>query len=102
MCRSDACVQGCWYVISKCNTAGESGRVGRTLLSDAFDSCIGLCEGASRITRISMLRFAARRAGTLLADGIQCWLSGFSRMSPTPDDLTTVKDDMLAFIEGHG
>ena len=23
-------------------------------------------------------------------------------MSPTPDDLTTVKDDMIAFIEGHG
>ena len=23
-------------------------------------------------------------------------------MSPTPDDLTTVKDDMVAFIEGHG
>src|SRR6202167_6184582 len=24
------------------------------------------------------------------------------RMSPTPDDLTIVKDDMIAFIEGHG
>src|SRR5205807_1233633 len=23
-------------------------------------------------------------------------------MSPIPDDLTTVKDDMIAFIEGHG
>ena len=23
-------------------------------------------------------------------------------MSPIPDDLTTVKDDMVAFIEGHG
>src|ERR1700740_2087098 len=23
-------------------------------------------------------------------------------MSPTPDDLSTVKDDMVAFIEGHG
>ncbi len=23
-------------------------------------------------------------------------------MSPIPDDLTTIKDDMIAFIEGHG
>ena len=23
-------------------------------------------------------------------------------MSPTPDDLSSVKDDMVAFIEGHG
>ena len=23
-------------------------------------------------------------------------------MSPIPDDLTTVKDDMIAFVEGHG
>src|SRR5882672_4273584 len=23
-------------------------------------------------------------------------------MSPIPDDLTTLKDDMIAFIEGHG
>ena len=23
-------------------------------------------------------------------------------MSPTPDDLTIIKDDMIAFIEGHG
>ena len=23
-------------------------------------------------------------------------------MSPTPEDLSTVKDDMIAFIEGHG
>ena len=23
-------------------------------------------------------------------------------MSPIPDDLSTVKDDMVAFIEGHG
>jgi hypothetical protein len=23
-------------------------------------------------------------------------------MSPTPEDLTTIKDDMIAFIEGHG
>jgi hypothetical protein len=26
----------------------------------------------------------------------------FQNMSPIPDDLTTVKDDMIAFIEGHG
>src|SRR5260370_36634818 len=29
-------------------------------------------------------------------------LRAFPNMSPTPDDLTTVKDDMVAFIEGHG
>jgi len=23
-------------------------------------------------------------------------------MSPIPDDLSTVKDDMVAFVEGHG
>ena len=23
-------------------------------------------------------------------------------MSPTPEDLTIIKDDMIAFIEGHG
>ena len=23
-------------------------------------------------------------------------------MSPLPDDLTNIKDDMIAFIEGHG
>ena len=27
---------------------------------------------------------------------------GSRAMSPIPDDLTTVKDDMVAFIEGHG
>ena len=25
-----------------------------------------------------------------------------SNMSPIPDDLTNIKDDMVAFIEGHG
>src|SRR5260370_20960119 len=29
-------------------------------------------------------------------------LRAFPNMSPTPDDLSTVKDDMVAFIEGHG
>lgn len=29
-------------------------------------------------------------------------LYGFPTMSPIPDDLTTLKDDMIAFIEGHG
>ena len=25
-----------------------------------------------------------------------------SAMAPTPEDLTILKDDMIAFIEGHG
>ena len=29
-------------------------------------------------------------------------VTSFPYMSPIPDDLTTVKDDMVAFIEGHG
>jgi len=44
-------------------------------------------------------RFLA--AGSLLANGIQCSFSD-KLMSPTPDDLTPLKDDMIAFIEGHG
>jgi len=35
-------------------------------------------------------------------NGIQCTRRIFSAMSPTPDDLTIIKDDMIAFIEGHG
>ena len=33
-------------------------------------------------------------------DGLQCLVE--SDMSPIPDDLTNLKDDMVAFIEGHG
>jgi hypothetical protein len=40
-------------------------------------------------------------AGSLLGNGIQCSFSD-TLMSPTPDDLTPLKDDMIAFIEGHG
>jgi len=42
-----------------------------------------------------------RPAGSLLGNGIQCSFSD-KLMSPTPDDLTPLKDDMIAFIEGHG
>jgi len=42
------------------------------------------------------------RAGSEVADSIQSTLTTFSSMSPIPDDLSTVKDDMIAFIEGHG
>jgi hypothetical protein len=40
-------------------------------------------------------------AGSLLGNGIQCFFSD-KLMSPTADDLTPLKDDMIAFIEGHG
>jgi hypothetical protein len=35
-------------------------------------------------------------------NSIQCTCKNISAMSATPDDLSIIKDDMIAFIEGHG
>ena len=45
-------------------------------------------------------RIADDWQGTCLGHTI--FLATFPNMSPIPDDLATVKDDMIAFIEGHG
>src|SRR5712691_801185 len=52
-----------------------------------------------------------RGTGYFMTRPLVCWhvrgqtaYNAYSRsvMSPTPEDLTIIKDDMIAFVEGHG
>jgi hypothetical protein len=63
------------------------------------DSAFRKSKAVSTYASFGPTRFLA--AGSLLGNGIQCSFSD-QLMSPTPDDLTPLKDDMIAFIEGHG
>jgi len=55
----------------------------------------------SAICRAAETRAGAAPAGTFSRYGIQCCISEFC-MSSIPDNISTTKDDMIAFIEGHG
>jgi len=81
-------------------SAGESASVAR--LTAFEDSNQKICWWTARAeNRRRFLPFRFRSAGSLPGNGIQCCFSD-KLMSPTADDLTPLKDDMIAFIEGHG
>ena len=61
---------------------------------------LGMTEGAQRASRTTTLCELNWRWRRLTAYNKQ--LRVFLDMSPIPDDLSTIKDDMVAFIEGHG
>ena len=81
-------------------SAGESAPLARIDSLRGFSEKI--CWRTARFENRTVSTHARfRPAGSLPGNGIQCCFSD-TLMSPTPDDLTSLKDDMIAFIEGHG